>query len=176
MSIFDKLKNPALAAFMQDQNIRELVSRREFRLTEEYFHREFIAAAADDEIHSPELKFYDGYAELRAKIKKKLLPEIPFSARFVLHGVEFGTMGKRVHLKVEQVKPLDSDWVTKRVVARVPFLSFSDGILTCDLTLVPKLAYLFSYQLKGINVADFITLKKLTIQQGEMVGRVGMVL
>ena len=176
MSLFDMLKHPALAGLIQDQHLKELLMRREFRLTEEYLHREFVSQAADEEIHNPELKFFDGFGEIRCQVKKRLLPTISFSARFAVHGVEFSNMGKKIHLRVEQVKPFDCDWVTKRFVDKVPFLSFSDGILTCDLTQVPRLAHLFSYQVKGFRVADFVTLKELAIGEGEIVGRLAMVI
>lgn len=175
-NLLNKLKHPALAGLIQDQHLKELLIHREFRLSEEYLHREFISQAADDEIHSPELRFFDGFGEIRCQVKKRLLPAISFSARFTVQGVEFSSMGKRVHLRVEQVKPFDFDWVTRRFVEKVPFLSFSDGLLTCDLTRVPRLANLFSYQIKGFRVADLITLKELTLQDGEIVGRLGMVL
>jgi len=44
------------------------------------------------------------------------------------------------------------------------------------MTRVPKLAELFAYRVKGISAWDFITLKELSLKDGEIVGRVGVVL
>jgi hypothetical protein len=176
MSIFDKFKHSALAGLIHDQHLKELITRREFRISEEFIHREFISQAADEEILNPELRFFDGFGELRCQVKKKLLPAINFSARFTIHGLEFSSLGKRLHLRLEEVKPLDFNWVTKRMIGRLPFLTLSDGIMTCDLTQVPRLAYLFSYQVKGIQVVDHFTLRDLAFKEGEVVGRLGVVL
>jgi hypothetical protein len=176
MSILDRLKNPALTALIHDQRIKELVTRREFRLTEAYLHQEFISQAADEEIHNPLLKCCDGYAELSCEVKKRFLPAIPFSARFTIHGVEFSSFGKRIYLRVEQVKPLDLEWVTRRMADKVPFLEYGDGLLVCDLTKVPRLANLFACQVKGIKLADFLSLRELAVRDGEVVGRLGVII
>lgn len=177
MSIFDMLQNPALIELMKDQRLRDLVTRREFRISEEYLHREFISGAMDDEVQELSLRFYDGYGEIAAKVKKRLIPcAIPFSARFSVRSVVFGSYEKKVHLAVEEVKPLDFDWVTKRVVERVPFLSFEEGRVVCDLEKVPRLADLLAKRVKGVKVSDFVTLKELSFRQGEVFGRVGVVL
>ncbi len=177
MSIFDKLKNPALLELLKDQRLREVVIRREFRVSEEYIHREFISRAGDDEVRNLSLRFHDGFGELSGEVKKRLLPvAIPFSARFAITGVEFNSLGKRVHLRVEEVKPMDVDWVTKRVVERVPFLAFRDGLMSCDLEQVPRLDAILASRVGGVRVADFLTLKELVIRPGEMVGRLGVIL
>lgn len=177
MSIFDKLKNPALVELLKDQRLREIVTRREFRVSEEYLHREFISRAGDDEVRNLALRFHDGFGELSGEVKKRLLPvAIPFSARFIIAGVEFNALGKRVHLRVDEVKPMDVDWVTKRVVERVPFLAYHDGLMSCDLEQVPRLDAILASRVGGKRVADFLTLKELVIRPGEMVGRLGVIL
>ena len=49
-------------------------------------------------------------------------------------------------------------------------------LISRDLTRVPRLAELFAYRVKGINPWDFIALKELSLNEGEIVGRVGVVL
>ncbi len=165
INIFDKLKNPALAGLIKDQRVRELITRREFRISDDYLQREFIDRAGDEELRELSLRFFDGHGELRGLVKKRLLPAISFSARFTLHGVEFNSMGKRLHLAMEEVKPLDLEWVTRRIVERVPFLTYNDGLVTCDLTGVPRLADLLAFELKGMQLANLVTLREIAFQE-----------
>ena len=79
-------------------------------------------------------------------------------------------------LAMDEVKPLDLEWVTRRMADKVPFLEYGDGLLVCDLTKVPRLANLFSCQVKGIKLADFLSLRELVVRDGEVVGRLGIVL
>ena len=39
MGLMDILKNPALLSLIKDQRLREIVTRREIRVSEENFHR-----------------------------------------------------------------------------------------------------------------------------------------
>lgn len=177
MSIFDTFRNPAIRDLLKDQRLKELLTRREFRISEEYIHREFISQAGDDEVRGLALRFRNGFGELSGEVKKRLLPfAVPFSARFAIHGVEFNAMGKRVYLRVEEVKPLDLDWVTRRVLERVPFLDYRDGLLVCDLERVPRLDTLLAHRIGTARVADFVTLRDLSLRNGEIVGRLGVVL
>ncbi len=177
MSIFDTFRNPAIRGLLKDQRLKELLTRREFRISEEYIHREFISRAGDDEVRGLALRFRDGFGELSGEVKKRLLPfAVPFAARFAIHGVEFNALGKRVYLRVEEVKPLDLDWVTRRVVERVPFLDYRDGLLVCDLERVPRLDALLAHRVGSARVADFLTLRELSLRDGEIVGRLGVVL
>jgi len=181
MGIFDRLnntlKNPAFRELMRDQQLKEVVTRREFRVTEEYFQREFVSRAVDEELRGLSLRFRDGYGEIAGEVKKRLLPfAIPFTARFTVQKVAFTSWEKQVYLQVEQVKPLDLDWVTARLVGNIPFLSCRDGVVACDLTRVPRLAEFFGYQFKGMKVADLLTVKELSLREGELVGRLGVCL
>lgn len=177
MGIFDKLKSVPFMDMIQDQRLKELVTRREFRLTEEYLHREFLSRAEDEELTELRLQLEEGHAVLSGKLKKSPLPfAVPFAARFVMHSVDFSSRGKLVHLKLEEVKPLDLDWVTRKLVGKVPFLSYADRLLAFDLTRVPRLAELFACQVKGVYPADFLVLKELSLKKGEVVGRVGLCL
>ncbi|HBG05347.1 MAG: hypothetical protein A2075_25170 [Geobacteraceae bacterium GWC2_58_44] len=181
MGIFDRvrdrLKDPALAELVKEQSLKDLLTRREFHLPESYLQREFVSSALDDEILELSLAIFDGYGEIRGKIKKRLLPfPITFSARFAIQGMEFSSARKIVFLKLEQVAPIDIDWLTKKMVQRIPFLSCFGDLIACDLTRVPRLAELFAYRVKGISLWDFITLKELSLKDGEIVGRVGVVI
>ena len=177
MGIFDTFRNPAFQELFRDQRLRELLVRREFRISEEYVHREFISRAGDDEVRNLSLRFRDGFGELSGEVKKRLLPfAVPFAARFAIHGVEFGALGKRVYLRLEEVRPLDLDWVTRRVVDKVPFLDFRDGLVVCDLTRVPRLDAILSWRLGRGRLTDFLTLRELAFREGEIVGRLGVVL
>ena len=177
MSLFDRLRHPALAELIRDQRLKEMVTRREFRITAEYFQREFLSGAGDDELQGLKLRFRDGYGEIGGEVKKRLLPfAIPFTVRFGIDKVALTSWEKSIYLRIEQVKPLDLDWVTGRVVARVPFLAYQDGVMVCDLARVPRLAEFFGYRLKGMRLADFLTLKELTLREGELVGRLGFCL
>jgi len=181
MSIFDKvrdrLKNPALAELVKEQNLKELLLKREFRISQSYLQREFVSRAQDDELQEIHLTLWDGYGRITGKVKKRLLPfAIPFSANFTVQGLEFSSARKYVLLKLSQVEPVDIDWITRKVVERIPFLSCSGDLITCDLTRVPRLAELFAYRVKGVNPWDFIALKEVSFKEGEIVGRVGVVL
>jgi hypothetical protein len=177
MSIFDLLKNPALLDLIKDQHLKEIVTRREVRVSQEYFHRELISRAVDEEIHELSMKFGDGYGEISGKVKKKLLPfSIPFSARFAVERVNFTPQEKMIFLKVDAVKPVDLDFVTRRVVEKIPFLSYNEGTIACDLTQVPELQKFFAYDIHGIRVCDFLTVKELLFREGELIGRLGLCL
>lgn len=179
MSIFSNILNNKAAIFdlVKDPRIRELVTRREFRLTQEYLHEEFLGRLADEELTDLGLKIGEGFAELSGKVKKRLLPfAIPFSARFSIHSIDFSHKRKVVHLKLEELKPLDVDSLTKKLVEQIAFLSFDQGLVTLDLAKVPRLAELFGYNVKGIRPFDFVVLKDLALNPGEVVGRVGVIL
>lgn len=177
MSIFDKLRHPALTELIRDQRLREVVLKREFRITEGYCQRELIGRNDDDELQGVVLRFCDGYGEIAGEVKKRLLPfAVPFSVRFSIEKVALTAWEKSLYLKVDQVRPLDLDWVTARVVARVPFLSFREGTIICDLAKVPRLADFFEYRLKGMRLADLLTVKELVLREGELVGRLGFCL
>ena len=177
MSIFDRFKNPALLELVKDQRLKELITRREFRVTEEYLHREFLSKAMDDELTELALKLGAGFAELTGRVKKRLVPfAIPFSARFSLHSIDFTRQGKVVHLRLEELKPLDLDWLTRKLVQNIPFASYGDGLVTLDLTRVPRLAEFYGYQVKGVRPSDFVVIKELLFCEGELVGRVGLIL
>ncbi len=177
LKIFNKLSNPILKQFMQDQNLRDLFMKREFRITEEFFQRELAAGGEDDDIRELEVRFHEGYGEITGKVRKKPLPfDIPFSARLSVQRVEFTPEGKYLVLKADQVKPFSLDWVTARIVGRAPFLSWHEGSITCDLTRVPKLAPLFKRELKGIRPLDFVTLREVAFEPGALVGRVKIVI
>lgn len=79
-------------------------------------------------------------------------------------------------LKADEVKPFSLDWVTAKIVGRVPFLSWRNGVITCDLERIPKLAQLFAKEVKGSRPLDFVTLRDVTFQPGALVGRVKIVL
>jgi hypothetical protein len=179
MSIFDRIKNPSLAELVKDQNVKELLLKREFRITQSYLQREFVSQALDDELVELSLGIFDGYGDIAGKVKKRLVPfAIPFSATFTLQGMEFSSTRKIVMLKLEKVGPVDVAWLTRKFVERVPFLSCTGDLIVCDLTKVPRLAELFAYRVKGLglNPWDLVTLKELSLKEGEIVGRVGVVL
>jgi len=185
MGIFDsfkekfagKINDPAFLDLVKEQSLKDLLIRREFRISQAYLQREIISKAMDDEILELNLALFDGYGEISGKMKKRLLPfAIPFSATFTIQGMEFSAARKVVFLKLDQVAPIDLDWLTRKVVERIPFLSCMGDMIACDLTRVPRLAELFAHRVKGISIWDFITLKELGLKQGEIAGRVGVVL
>ncbi|HLO25771.1 MAG TPA: hypothetical protein VK187_06640 [Geobacteraceae bacterium] len=178
MSIFDKLKQTALLELVQDPRLKHLLTRREFRLSQEELHHEFVKqAAGEEELQDLALTVGEGFLELSGRVKKRLLPfAIPFSARFSLHSLEFSPRSKAVHLKLEELKPFELDSLTKKLVEKVPFLSFADGLVTVHLARVPRLTGLFACQIKGFRPFDHIVLKELDFREGEVVGRVGVLL
>ena len=177
MKIFDKISNPLLKQFMQDQNVRDLLTKREFRISEELFQRELVAGDEDDGIRELQVRFHDGYGEITGKVRKKPLPfDIPFSARLSVQRVDFTPEGKFLLLQVDDVKPFSLDWVTARIVGRVPFLSWREGIITCNLARIPKLAPMFGAEVKGVRPLDFVTLRDVTFQPGAIVGRIKIVI
>lgn len=173
----DRLNDPAFMGLVQEQSLRDLLVRREFRITEEYLQREFMKKALDDELVEFNLTIGDGYGELSGRLKKRLVPfAIPFSVSFTIEGLEFSAARKCVFLKLGPVAPLDLEWLTRKVVERIPFMSLSGDMLVCDLNRVPRLAELFAQRVKGISIWDYITLKELWLKRGEIGGRVGVVL
>lgn len=186
MGIFEKLQekfqdrlknNPALVELVKEQSLKDLLVRREFRISQLYLQREVANRALDDELQQLSISLLDGYGEITGKVKKRLLPfAIPFSATFTIQGMEFSSARKAVFLKLEKVGPIDVDWLTRKVVERIPFLSCMGELIACDLTKVPRLAELFAYRVKGINLWNLITLKELKLNDGEIIGRVGVVL
>ncbi len=181
MNIFqkvsDKITNPLLKQFMKDQNLRDLFTKREFRITQELFQRELMAPGEEDDIRELEIRFYEGYGEITGKVRKRPLPfDISFSARLTVQRVDFTPEGKYLVLKADEVKPFSLDWVTARIVGRVPFLSWREGSIICDLARIPKLVPLFGATVKGIHPLNFVTLRDVTFQPGALVGRVKIVL
>jgi hypothetical protein len=177
VSILDRIKNPTLAALVKEQNLKDLLVKREFRITEGYMQREVLNRAVDEELLELTLSVLDGFGQLTGKVKKRFVPfAISFSATFTMQGVEFTGTRKAVLIRLEKVGPIDIDWLTRKIIQRVPFLSCMGELIVCDLTKVPKLAELFAYRVKGINPWDFITLKELSLKDGEIVGRVGVVI
>ncbi len=178
MSIFDKLKQAALLELVQEPRLKQLLTRREFRLSQEELYHEFAKqAAGEEELQELGLAVGEGFLELSGRVKKRLLPfAIPFSVRFSLHSLEFSPRTKAVHLKLEEVKPFEVDSLTKKLVDKVPFLSVDGRLVTLHLARVPRLAGLVACQIKGFRPFDHIVLKELAFREGEVVGRVGVLL
>jgi len=175
--IFDKIANPMLKRFMRDQNLHDLFTKREFRITEEFFQRELVSGGEDDDVQELKFRFYDGYGEITGKVRKKPFPfDIPFSARLSVERVEFTPEEKYLILKADEVKPISVGWVTAKIVERIPFLTWRDGGIICDLIKIPKLAPLFAATVKGVSPLDFVTLRDVTFQPGALVGRVKIVI
>ncbi|MBU5635921.1 hypothetical protein KOM00_04170 [Geomonas sp. Red69] len=175
--IQDRLNDPAFMGLVQEQSLKDLLLRREFRITQEYLQREFLDKALDDELVEFKLVIENGYCDVSGRLKKRLVPfAIPFSASFTLEGIEFSAARKCVFLRLGPVAPLDLDWLTRKVVQRIPSLSMMGELLVCDLGKVPRLAELFAHRVKGTSIWDHITLKELWFRQGEIGGRVGVVL
>ena len=61
MNIFDKIPNPLFRQFLQDQNLRDLFTKREFRITEEFFQQELAVGGEEDDIRDIVVRFHDGY-------------------------------------------------------------------------------------------------------------------
>jgi hypothetical protein len=177
MSFFSSLKTKAVLELISDPRLKELVTRREFRVSEEELRQELVTRVTDEDIQDLAVSVGEGFLEISGKIKKRLLPfAIPFSARFSLHSLEFSPRNKAVHLKLEELKPLDLDWLTKRLVGKIPFLSSADGLVTLHLIKIPRLTGLLTCQVKGFCPFDHIVLKELSFHPGEVVGRVGVML
>jgi hypothetical protein len=177
MSFFSSLKTKTVLELISDPRLKELVTRREFRVSEEELRQELVTRVSDEDIQDLAVSVGEGFLEISGKIKKRLLPfAIPFSARFSLHSLEFSPRIKAVHLRLEELKPLDLDWLTKRLVGKIPFLSSADGLVTLHLVKIPRLTGLLTCQVKGFHPFDHIVLKELSFHPGEVVGRVGVML
>lgn len=178
MSLFARFRESSLTGLIKDQRLKNLVTRREFRISADYVRRELVPRIEGEEVQEVSFAFRDGYGELSARVKKRFVPfAIPFAARFVISGVAFTPREKKLHLRLEEVKPLDFDWLTRRLVEKVPFLEYGgEGLLVCDLGKVPQLAEMFEYRVRGVRISDFFTIKEIVVREGEVVGRVGVVL
>jgi hypothetical protein len=175
MAIGDFLGNAPFWGFVKDQNIRELLTKREFRISEQYLHREFVSRAESEKVRDLSLKIYNGYAEITGKLRQRLLSvSVTFLARFAMHGYEFNRNSKKVHLKIYGAKPMSGDLLLGELADNIPFLTCEQGIAVCDLTKVPRLSQVFGYHVKGMPVMDFVTIKELRLNEGEIVGKLGV--
>lgn len=178
MTIFDKVKDSRLLELIRDPRLRDLVTKREFRLSQEDLQKELMEQMAGEEaLQELALTVGAGFLELSGRVRKWPLPfAIPFSARFSLHSFEFSPRSKVVHLRLEEVKPFEIDALTKKLVEKVPFLSFADGLVTIHLDGIPRLAGLLACNFKQFRPFDHIVMKELSFHPGEVVGRVGVLL
>ncbi|SNB47700.1 hypothetical protein [Geobacter sp. DSM 9736] len=177
MSIFSNLlnKKDALFELVKDPLIRDLVTKREFRLTEEYLRQELLGRLKHEDVTDLDFRVGEGFAELSGKVRKRPLPfSIPFSARFSIHSFNFSQSGKVVHLKLEEVKPFDLESLNRKLVENIPFLSYEKGLLSLDLTKVPRLAELLDYRVSSFRPLDAVILKDLSFCPGEVVGKIGV--
>jgi hypothetical protein len=163
---------------MKDPRLRELVTRREFSISREELQQELLSQTADEEgLQDLTVQVGDGFLEISGRVKKRMLPfAIPFSARFSLHSLEFSPRSKTVHLKLEELKPFEVDSLTKKLVEKLPFLSFADGLVTIQLEKVPRLAGLFGCRIGSFRPFDHIVLKQLNFMEGEVTGKIGVLL
>ena len=178
MTIFEKIKSSPLLELARDPRFRDLLTKREFRLDAEALRREIIdQVGAEEELQELNLTVGAGFLEFSGRVKKRPLPfSIPFSARFSLHSLDFSPRSKVVRLRLDEMKPFEADSLTKKLVAKVPFLSFDDGLVTVHLAKVPRLVRLLACQVGSVRPFDHIVLKELEFTPGEVVGRVGVLL
>jgi hypothetical protein len=178
MSIFDTLKQSPLMEMMKDPRLRELVTRREFSISREELQREILSQTAGEEgLQDLTVQVGDGFLEISGRVKKRMLPfAIPFSARFSLHSLEFSPRSKTVYLKLEELKPFEVDSLTKKLVEKLPFLTFADGLVTIQLEKVPRLTGLLGCRIGNFRPFDHIVLKQLRFLEGEVTGKVGVLL
>ena len=170
----DILANP-LFALAKEQDFRDLLTTRRFRITEEFLQGELATLAGDEELSGLSLKLHKGYGELAGKLQKKPIPfAIPFSARFSLAEVQFTPESKHVRLRIDEMKPVNVDWLTERMLAKTDFMDYADGIVSCDLAKVPRLAGFFGLEVKGVRVADYLELRELAFEKGAITGRFGI--
>lgn len=175
MAITDILGNAPLWSFIKDQNVKEIITKQEFRVSEEYLHRELVSRAGSEKVRELSLKIFEGYAEISGKLQQRMLPLlIPFLARLAVNGFEFNRKNKSVHLKVDMVKPMGSDMLVGKLADKIPFINYEKGVAYCDLTKVPLLSALLGYHVKGVPVSNFVTIKELTLNKGEIVGKLGV--
>ena len=178
MTIFDKLKQSHLMEMLKDPRLKDLVTRREFSVSQEELQREIVTqAAGEEELQDLSVQVGEGYLEISGRVKKRMLPfAIPFSARFSLHSLEFSPRSKTVHLKLEELKPFEVDSLTRKLVEKLPFLSFADGLVTIHLARVPRLEGLLGSKIGNFRPFDHIVLKKLCFRNGEVAGSIGVLL
>ncbi len=175
MDVASLLGNTALLGFIKDQKIREIISKREFRLSEEYLHRELVNRATHEKVSDLALAIYDGYARITGKVKQwPVTVPVPFMVRFAVHGVHFSPDSKNVFLRVEEVRPHGGDLLLGKLSGRIPFITYEKGIVACDLTQVPQLGELFGYRVKGVKVMDYVTVREIELNEGELVARLGV--
>jgi hypothetical protein len=178
MHIFDTLKKSPLMEMLQDPRLRELVTRREFTISRDELQREILSQTAGEEgLQDLTVQVGEGFLEISGRVKKRMLPfAIPFSASFSLHSLEFSPRSKTVHLKLEELKPFEIDSLTKKLVEKLPFLTFANGLVTIQLEKVPRLAALLGCQIGSFRPFDHIVLKRLSFMEGEVTGSIGVLL
>jgi hypothetical protein len=99
---------------------------------------------------------------------------VPFLARLAVNGFEFNRINKSVRLKVDMVKPMDNNMLVGKLTAKIPFINYEKGVAYCDLTKMPLLSALLGYHVKGVPVSNFVTIKEITLNTGEIVGKLGV--
>ena len=50
MAITDILGNAPLWSFIKDQNVKDIITKQEFRVSEEYLHRELVSRAGSEKV------------------------------------------------------------------------------------------------------------------------------
>ena len=178
MGIFEKIKKSGVLELIQDPRLIDLVTKREFRIGQEELRRELMTQTEGDEaLQELSVTISEGFLVLAGKVRKRPIPfAIPFSARFTLHSMEFSPRNKTVHLRLEELKPIGFDSLTKKIVEKIPFLTFADGLVTVHLAHVPRLSGLLGCQVKGFRPFDHIVVKDLFFREGEITGKVGVLL
>ncbi len=175
MGIGDFLVKTALLGFIKDQKIKEIVTKREFRFSEEYLHGELVKRAGARKVNDLSLKIYDGYAQITGRVKQWPMPvPMPFLVRLGVHGTEFSSGSKNVFLRIDEVIPEDGELLIGQLTEKIPCLTYHKGMVVCNLAQVPRLGDLFGYRVKGIQVMDYVTVKELALNKGELVARLGV--
>jgi hypothetical protein len=174
---FDNLKGAGLMSLINDPRLKDLLVKREFRICEDELRAELLREADREEFQELDLALADGSLQISGKVRKKPLPfAIPFSARFSLHSMEFVPRRKVLYLNVDEIRPLDLEWLTKKLVEKTPFLSLEQNLVTVDLAKIPRLAPILTTQLGLFRPFDHVVLKELEFRTAEIVGKIGVLL
>ena len=99
---------------VKDPRVRDLVTRREFRISEEDLRKEFVSRVADEELQELDVVIGEGIpGDLRKNEEEAAsVPSPVFGALLPAFPGVFPPP-QNVHLRLEELKPLDLDWLTK---------------------------------------------------------------
>lgn len=162
--------------FLRDQSIGDLLIRRQFRLTQSQLNRMLLSLGDPESAGSLSMTLGEGVMELEGRVPLSMLPAMTVRASLTIAGILTTRDGPVVRLRVESVHPLPVVPFISRIVERIPFLTYRDGLVHCHLHRLPGLDRILLQRVGSQRLVDILILRELHLRQNELTGRVGILL